>query len=106
MPAISLPNIVAGTANALAGNTFEELEGPALVSVWGSAAVAGGTITMGVEGGNRVVLDGYALNTEQNADEVNASFDKVLIREPVGPGKMRLTTAAQVTNVRILIEEA
>ena len=105
MPAISLKNIAAGTTNALAGNTFEQLDGPALVSVYGSTAVAGGTISMGVEGGSRLILSAAEPNIEGSADVVDTDRDMLIEREPVGKGKLQLSVAAQVCNVLIVIEE-
>lgn len=104
MPSIMLKNIAAGTANALDGLKFQELQGPALISIFGTTAVAGGTIDFAV--GSEDFLDSAELNIEASADVVDTDRDQVLMREPVPAGKMFLAVNAQICNVLVVIEEA
>jgi len=103
MPSIKIAN--AGVqANALDGLQFQDIPFPgALVSLYASTAVALGTISYSVGTERFLVL--AALNTEQNADEVNTDTDLVLDREPVPPGKQFLSVEAQVANFLIVIED-
>jgi len=104
MPSIRLNNIAAGVANAVDGVQFQDIPEPgALVTIYGSTAVALGTISYTV-GTERFLVDA-AVNVEQNADEVNTNFDMVLDREPVPAGKQFLAVAAQVCNFLIVIED-
>ena len=104
MPAIRLSNIGAGAVNALDGLNFQDIPEPgALVTLYGSAAVAAGVMSYSV--GTEQFLVDARVNVEQNADEVNTNTDLILDREPVPAGKQFLSTAAQVTNVLIIIED-
>jgi len=102
MPSIRVNNVAAGTANALDGLQFQVLDMPALVSIYASTAVATGAISYSV--GSKQYLDNCPVNTEQNADEVNTSFDQVLFRQAVPAGKQFLPVATQVCNVLVVIE--
>lgn len=104
MPSMMLKNVAAGTANALDGLKFQNLEGPALISIYGSTAVAGGNIDFAV--GSEDFLDSAAVNIEASADVVDTDRDQVLFREPVPPGKMFLAVNDQICNVLVVIEEA
>lgn len=104
MPSIRLSNVAAGTANALDGLQFQDIPEPgALVSIYASTAVATGVISYSV--GTERFLVAAAVNTEQNADEVNTNFDLVLDREPVPAGKQFLAVDGQVCNVLVVIED-
>lgn len=104
MPAIRRSNVAAGTANALNGLDFEYI-GPkgALVSLWISTPTAGGTVSYSV-GAEKYLVDAYA-NVESAADDVDVNTDQVLFREPVGPGRQYLSTATQIINFLLVIEE-
>lgn len=104
MPSIALKNIAAGTANALDGLKFQNLEGPALITIFGTTAVAGGNIDFSVD--SEDFLNAAELNVESAADVVDTDRDQVLFREPVPSGKMFLAANAQVCNVLVVIEEA
>jgi len=103
MPSIRRSNIAAGVANDLDGLPFAELEEPALITLYGSTAVAGGTIDFAV--GSERFLVGASINIEKSADEVNTNADLVLDREPVPAGKMFLAVVGQVANYLLVIEE-
>ncbi len=103
MPSIRLSNVAAGTANALDGLQFQDIQEPgALVTIYASTAVAAGTISYSV--GTERFLVAASINIEQNADEVNTNADLVLDREPVPAGKQFLAVDAQVGNVLVVIE--
>lgn len=104
MPSIRVSNVAAGTANAVDGLQFQDIPEPgALVSIYASTAVATGTISYTV--GTERFLVAAAVNTEQNADEVNTNFDMVLDREPVPAGKQFLAVDGQVCNFLVVIED-
>jgi len=103
MPAIRLSNIAAATANALDGLQFQDIPEPgALVTLYASTAVAGGTIDFSV--GTEKFLQSASVNIEQSADEVGTNVDKILDREPVPAGKQFLAVDLQVANVLVSIE--
>ena len=103
MPSIRLSNIAAGTANALDGLQFQDIPAPgALITIYGSAEVAGALLSYSV-GTERFVVDAY-LNTEIVADAVDTGRDMVLDREPVPAGKQFLPVATQVANILVVIE--
>lgn len=104
MPSISLKNVAAGTANALDGLQFQNIESPgALVSVYGTTPTAGATLDYSV-GTERF---GVALETniEIAADVVDTERDMLLDREPVPAGKQFLAVNAQIANVLVVIEQ-
>ena len=104
MPSIRLSNVAAATANALDGLQFQDIPDPgALVSIYASTAVAGGTISYSV-GTERFLVDA-SINIEQSADEVDTNLDMILDREPVPPGKQFLAVDAQVANLLVVIED-
>lgn len=103
MPSIRVNDVAAGTHNAVDGLQFQQIPaGGALLTVYASTAVTGGTITVSVDSENFV--NGAELNTEQNANEVNTAYDLVLEREPIPGGKLFVPVAAQVCNILLLIE--
>lgn len=103
MASIALKNVAAGTANALDGLKFQEIPpGGALVSIYGSTAVAGGNIDFSVE--SEDFLKAAELNIEASADVVDTDRDQVLFRQEVPQGKMFLAVNAQVCNVLVVIE--
>jgi hypothetical protein len=103
MPAIKLANTAAGTANALSGLPFDTIPANgALVTIWGSTAVAGGNISFSI--GSERYLVSAQLNIESSADVVDTDRDLVLSREPVAAGKMFLAVDAQVCNTLTLVE--
>jgi len=103
MPSIRVNN-AAIQANAVDGLQFQDIPaGGALVTIYGSTAVALGLISYSV-GTERFLVDA-GVNVEQNADEVNTQTDMVLDREPVPAGKQFLAVAAQVCNFLIVIED-
>lgn len=103
MPSIRLSNVAAGTANALDGLQFQDIpEGGALVTIYASTAVAGGTISYSV-GTERLLVDA-SVNIESSADVVGTNDDMVLDREPVPSGKQFLAVVGQVANLLVVIE--
>lgn len=103
MPAIKEINVAAGTANALEGKKFEDLAGPALITLAASTAAAGGAVTFSV--GSEDFLVDAEVNIEASADVVDVERDKILDREPVQGGKMFLKVASQICNYLLIIEE-
>lgn len=105
MPGIATKNVAAGTANALDGDQFQDINSPngALVSIWASTPTSGATIDYRV--GSEVFLQGFAVNVEIAADVVDDDRDNCLMREPVPQGRQFLGINGQITNFRILIEE-
>ena len=104
MPSIRLSNVAAGTANAVDGLQFQDIPEPgALVTIYGSTAVAGGLLSYSV-GTERFLVDA-SVNIERSADEVGTNVDMVLDREPVPAGKQFLAIAAQVCNFLVTIED-
>ena len=104
MPSIRLSNVAAGVANALDGLRFQDIKPPgALVSLYATTAVAGGTIDYGI--GNETFLQAGSVNIESGADLVETERDKVLDREPVPPGKQFLAVDGQIANILVVIEE-
>lgn len=104
MPSIRLSNVAAATANALDGLQFQDIPSPgALVSIFASTAVAGGTISYSV-GTERFLVDA-SVNIEGSADVVDSSVDGILDREPVPPGKQFLSVDGQVANILVVIED-
>lgn len=103
MPSIRLSN-VGVVANALDGLKFQEIPQPgALVTIYATTAIAGGTIDYGI--GSETFLDGASVNIEAGADLVQTERDKVLDREPVPPGKQFLKVIGQIANLLIVVEE-
>lgn len=102
MPAIRLSNVAAGTDNALEGKKFEDLPGPALISIYASTAVAGGLIDFSVD--SEDFLKSASVNIESSADVVDTDRDQVLFREPVPAGKMFLAVSSQICNLLVVIE--
>jgi len=104
MPSIKLANIAAGVANALDGLQFQDIPEPgALVTIYGSTAAAGGTLSYSV-GTERFLVAAQA-NIEKSADEVNTNADMILDREPVPAGKQFLAVDAQICNFLVVIED-
>lgn len=104
MPSIRLSNIAAGVANALDGLQFQDVPDPgALVSIYASTAIAGGTISYSV--GTERFLVAASVNIEKSADEVNTNADMILDREPVPAGKQFLAVDGQVANLLVVIED-
>lgn len=104
MPTISLKNVAAGTANALDGLQFQDIPQPgALVTIYATAAVAGGNIDYRV--GTESFLQAAAANIEAAADVVDTDRDQLLMREPVPGGKQFLSVNAQICNLLVVIEE-
>jgi len=103
MSSIMRKNVAAGTANDLDGLQFQDIPGPALVSIYATTAVAGGNIDYSV--GTERFLVGAVVNIEAAADVVDIDRDKVLDREPVPGGKQFLAVNAQICNYLVVIEE-
>ena len=104
MPSIRLSNVAAGTANAVDGLQFQDIPEPgALITIYGSTAVAGGLISYSV-GTERFLVDA-SVNVEQDADNVDTDKDMVLDREPVPAGKQFLAVDTQICNVLVVIED-
>ena len=103
MPAISLKNVAAGTANAVDGLKFRQIpQGGGLVTVYGTTAVAGGSISMSIE--NQDILASAQLNIEGSADVVDTDRDLILYQQPVPAGEMFVAVENQICNVLIVIE--
>jgi len=103
MPAISLKNLAAGTANALDGLKFRNVpSGGALVTVYGSTAAAGGAISMSIE--NQDILSSAELNIESDIDVVDTDRDLILEQQPVPAGELFVGVEGQVCNVLVIIE--
>lgn len=102
MPAIMRKNIAAGTANALDGLKFQNLPGPALLTLYATTAVAGGTVSLSVD--NDEVLDTAGVNIESSADVVDVDRDLVLWKEPVAAGKLFLAVDSQICNFLLMID--
>ena len=103
MPTISRANVAAGTPNDVDGLQFQDIpEGGALVTLYGSTAVAGGNFdyTVGTE---RFLVAGIA-NVEIAADVVQNDRDMILDREPVPAGKQFLAVNDQICNYRLVME--
>jgi hypothetical protein len=104
VPSIRLSNVAAGVANALDGLQFQDIpEGGALVSIYATTAVAGGTIDYSV--GTERFLVGASINIESGADLVEIDRDAVLDREPVPAGKQFLAVIGQIANLLVVIED-
>jgi len=104
VPSIRRSNVAAGTPNDLDGLQFQDIpEGGALVSIYASTAVAGGTFDYSV-GTERFVV-GASVNIENSADEVLTNRDMILDREPVPAGKQFLAANLQVINYLVVIED-
>ncbi len=104
MPSIRISNVAAGVANALDGLQFQDIPAPgALVTLYGSTAVAGGTLSYSV--GTERFLVAASVNIEKSADEVNTNADMILDREPVPAGKQFLAVDGQVGNFLVVIED-
>ncbi len=103
MPSIRRSNVAAATPNAVDGLPFQEIPEPgALVSLYASTAVAGGTISYAI--GSERFLVAASINIESSADVVSTEVDKILDREAVPPGKQFLAVDGQVANFLIVIE--
>ncbi len=104
MPSIRRSNVTAPTPNDLDGLQFQDIPEPgALISIYATTAVAGGTIDYSV--GTERFLVAASVNIEQNPDEVNTRVDLVLDREPVPAGKQFLAVNLQVANYLVVIEQ-
>jgi len=104
MPAISLKNVAAGTANALDGLQFQDIPEPgALVSIFATTPTAGANIDYKI--GTEAFLSLAEVNIEIAADVVDTDRDQILMREPVSAGKQFLAVNAQIANLLILIEQ-
>jgi len=102
MPAIRLNNVAAGTADALNGLKFKVQPRPFLLSLFGSTAVAGGTLSLSV--GNREVLVNAPVNVEAVADAIDTDRDQILWREMCPAGEIFLPVGAQICNFLVVIE--
>lgn len=103
MPAISRKNVAAGTANALDGLKFQEIQsGGALVTLYATTPTAGGSVDFSV--GSEDFLKDAEVNIESSADVVDVDRDKILDREPVPAGKMFLACNAQIINFLLVLE--
>lgn len=104
MPSIRRSNVAAGTANDLDGLQFQDIPEPgALISIYATAAVAGGNIDYSV--GTERFLVAASVNIEIAADVVDTNRDMVLDREPVPAGKQFLAVNDQICNYLVVIED-
>ena len=98
-----LKNQAAGSTNVASGLTFEQIPPPgALVTIYATTAAAGGTISFAVDQ-ERYLVDA-AVNIEGAADVIDTDRDLVMDREPVSAGQIFASSASQVTNWLIVIE--
>jgi len=106
MPSICRDNIAAGVANALTGLKNNTV-GPdgAFVSLFASTPTTGGNVDFTAEGGNLLLSDAAAVNTEQNADETAIPLDLIVLNEAVGPGELFLAINAQIVNFKLFITD-
>lgn len=103
MPSISRKNVAAGTPNDVDGLQFQDIpDGGALITLYATTAVAGGTIDYTV--GTERFLVAAQPNIEASADEVLTNRDMILDREPVQAGKQFLAVNAQVCNYLLVME--
>jgi len=103
MPSIRVNNSPAGTSNAVDGLQFQDVPpGGALVTIYASTAVAGGSISYSV--GTERFLVACNPNVESAADVVDTRRDMVLDREPVPGGKQFLAVDTQICNFLLTIE--
>lgn len=104
MPSIKLGDVAAGTVNAVDGLQFQDIAAPgALVSIYASTAVNGGTISYSV-GTERFLVNAHC-NNEVAGGTVDTQRDLVLDREPCPSGKQFLAVDTQEANVLIVIEQ-
>ena len=103
MPSIRINN-QASSANALQGLQFEELDGPALLSLYASSVTATDTVGLSVSG-EQLLVDATP-NLEVSADVVDTNRDAILVREPVPAGKLFMPVAATTAvNFLLVIED-
>jgi len=103
MPAIRVNN-QASSANALQGLQFEELDGPALITLYASAVTATDTIGLSVSG-EQLLVDATP-NIEVSADTVDTARDAILVREPAPGGKLFMpVSATTAVNFLLVIED-
>ena len=103
MPSISLKNVAAGTANALDGLNFQQIEEPgALVTLYATTPTAGASLdySIGGEFFGRLM----EANIEAAADVVDTERDKLMDREAVPAGKQFVAVNAQIANILVVIE--
>ena len=104
MPSIRLNEVAAGTVNCLDGLQFQDIAAPgALLSIYGSTAVVGGTISYSV--GTERFLVNAALTDESAQGTVDTQRDLVLDREPVPSGKQFLAVDSQTASLLVVIEQ-
>lgn len=103
MPSIKVNNQATST-NALDGLKFQELEGPALISLYASAVTNDDTVSLSVGAGNEMLVD--ANPNLEAADQVQVERDQILFREPAPAGKLFMpVTATTAINFLLVIEE-
>ena len=100
MPTIKVANLTASSENELEGRKFSVLRGPALVSLYASAAAAGNKISMSV--GDREILVNADVNIEASADVIDTDRDGILFQERVPAGKLFMDTTV-VTGLNFLL---
>jgi len=106
MPSICRDNVAAATANALTGLKNNTV-GPdgAYLTLFASTPTTGGNVDFTAEGGNLLISDAAAVNTEQNADEVAVPLDLIALNEPVAAGELFLAINAQIVNFKLFISD-
>lgn len=103
MPNINVNNQVTA-ANALDGLQFQDLLGPALITIAASAVTV--TDVMSYSIGPDQFLVASNMNIEASADVVDTHRDIILRNEPVPAGKQFMpVTATTAIGFRLFIEE-
>ena len=96
--------VTADNANVLSTLRFSNPRSPAAVSLWASAAAAGGSLSFGVD--SELVVETAAVNLESADRVVDTTRDQILFREPVPPGQYVLdVTLGGADMTYLLVQE-
>ena len=93
----------ATTSDLLSNVKFADIpESGAIINVWGSCAVAGGTFGLSI-GDRDIVVQGTEVNVEESADVINTERDQLVFQEAVPGGHLYLPIGAAGTESQYLI---